>query len=91
MRLSAGRVFPAFAAILIPASVRFEEVGKTLNVRPRVKFAFHLSSFQCVHERVTLCVGSTACYSRDVFIPDPELTDRINPHATSGTRKIFAF
>src|SRR5882672_3614615 len=69
----------------------FEEIGKTLNVRPSIKFAFHLSSSQCVHERVTLCVGSTACNSRHVFISHPELTDSINPHATICTGKVFAF
>jgi hypothetical protein len=48
-------------------------------------------SFGGVHERVTLCVGSTACNSRHVFISHPELTDSINPHATICTGKIFTF
>ena len=69
----------------------FKEVGKTLNVGPSVKFAFHLSSLQCVQECVTLCIGSTACNSRHLFISHPEFTDRTNPHAPIGTGKIFAF
>jgi hypothetical protein len=68
----------------------FKEIGETLKVRLSIEFAMHLSSSQCVHERVALYPGRPADNSGHVFISRPELTDGINAHATICTGKISA-
>lgn len=48
IRLRACRVFPAFRSDPYSCQRAFKEIGKTLNVRPSIKFAFHLNVFMSV-------------------------------------------
>jgi hypothetical protein len=79
---------PSQQSLLLPACFQ-KNRRDSLKVRMSVEFAFHLSSSQCVHERVALYPGRTAGNSCHVFISHPELTDGINAHATIGNISAF--
>jgi hypothetical protein len=83
---SAFRLLPAFAAILIPASVQSKKSPHAVQVGIRAEFALFFRPIEHAHKRLALHSRSIPSDPGDVGIPLTELADRIESHAAVSLR-----